>query len=157
MKQIEFDESQLGDLNALGEMLFSDPDDPTSPNYKRKLVRPKIHFVRILLNCIIPLLVTFGLYYLLSELGVHGTYANLIAFAALCVYVFIRLKSIIICMVRIYQRFAPDSIRNKCRFEPSCSQYMILSLQKYGLFKGLHKGICRLKRCNIHNGGFDEP
>ena len=26
---------------------------------------------------------------------------------------------------------------------------------KYGLIKGLTKGICRLARCNVHNGGFD--
>ena len=45
----------------------------------------------------------------------------------------------------------------KCRFEPSCSQYMILSLQKYGLWKGLAKGIDRLKRCRAKDGGFDEP
>jgi putative component of membrane protein insertase Oxa1/YidC/SpoIIIJ protein YidD len=34
---------------------------------------------------------------------------------------------------------------------------MILALQKYGLWKGLRKGIDRLRRCNIHNGGFDYP
>jgi putative component of membrane protein insertase Oxa1/YidC/SpoIIIJ protein YidD len=34
---------------------------------------------------------------------------------------------------------------------------MILSLEKYGLRRGLSKGIGRLKRCNIDNGGFDEP
>ena len=69
----------------------------------------------------------------------------------------IHLKSISICGVRIYQRFAPDSIRNKCRFEPSCSEYMILSIQKYGVIHGIRKGINRLKRCNIHNGGYDTP
>ncbi|MBR5314328.1 MAG: membrane protein insertion efficiency factor YidD [Clostridia bacterium] len=67
------------------------------------------------------------------------------------------MKRILICLVQMYQRFAPDSIRKKCRFEPSCSQYMILSLKKYGLWKGLAKGIDRLKRCNTQDGGFDYP
>jgi putative component of membrane protein insertase Oxa1/YidC/SpoIIIJ protein YidD len=34
---------------------------------------------------------------------------------------------------------------------------MILSLEKYGLRRGLSKGIGRLKRCTTDNGGFDEP
>lgn len=34
---------------------------------------------------------------------------------------------------------------------------MILAIEKYGLIKGLQKGICRLKRCNIDGGGFDFP
>lgn len=35
--------------------------------------------------------------------------------------------------------------------------YMIMSLQKYGLIKGLKKGIDRLRRCNINDGDFDLP
>jgi putative component of membrane protein insertase Oxa1/YidC/SpoIIIJ protein YidD len=34
---------------------------------------------------------------------------------------------------------------------------MILSLQKYGVRKGLTKGLDRLKRCKIPNGGMDYP
>ena len=45
-----------------------------------------------------------------------------------------------------------------CRFEPSCSRYMIGALRKYGLFKGLAKGIGRLCRCHPwHPGGYDPP
>ncbi|NLZ46061.1 MAG: membrane protein insertion efficiency factor YidD [Clostridiales bacterium] len=52
---------------------------------------------------------------------------------------------------------APESLRKQCRFKPSCSEYMILSIEKFGLLKGIIKGICRLKRCNINGGGFDFP
>ena len=34
---------------------------------------------------------------------------------------------------------------------------MILSLEKYGLIRGLRKGVDRLRRCNVHGGGFDDP
>jgi putative component of membrane protein insertase Oxa1/YidC/SpoIIIJ protein YidD len=34
---------------------------------------------------------------------------------------------------------------------------MLLSIEKYGVWKGLPKGVNRLRRCNINNGGFDEP
>jgi putative membrane protein insertion efficiency factor len=45
-----------------------------------------------------------------------------------------------------------------CRFEPSCSRYMIGSLRKYGLFKGLARGIVRVSRCHPwHPGGYDPP
>jgi putative membrane protein insertion efficiency factor len=45
-----------------------------------------------------------------------------------------------------------------CRFEPSCSRYMIAALRKYGLFQGLAKGIGRVLRCHPwHPGGLDPP
>ena len=45
-----------------------------------------------------------------------------------------------------------------CRFEPSCSRYMIGALQKYGLLRGLARGVARLSRCHPwHPGGYDPP
>ncbi len=38
-----------------------------------------------------------------------------------------------------------------CRFSPSCSEYMKLTLKKYGFFIGLTKGIARILRCNPFN------
>jgi uncharacterized protein len=43
-----------------------------------------------------------------------------------------------------------------CRFDPSCSQYTVDALRKYGAFKGLWLGICRIARCHPFNkGGYD--
>jgi len=67
------------------------------------------------------------------------------------------MKKIVIFFIRLYQKTAPDRIRNSCRFEPSCSEFMILSLQKYGTRKGLINGLNRLKRCKKPNGGIDYP
>ena len=47
--------------------------------------------------------------------------------------------------------------RLKCVFEPSCSEYMILAVNKYGLVRGVIKGIRRLLRCHPPNGGKDYP
>jgi len=45
-----------------------------------------------------------------------------------------------------------------CRFEPSCSRYMIEALRRHGLVVGLRKGIARLLRCHpFHPGGYDPP
>lgn len=67
------------------------------------------------------------------------------------------LKKIMIFFVHLYQAYAPDSIRMACRFTPSCSQYMILSIEKYGAIKGCLKGLNRLSRCTAPNGGEDYP
>lgn len=43
-----------------------------------------------------------------------------------------------------------------CRFYPTCSEYAVQSLEKYGVFIGGAKAIWRILRCNPFNkGGFD--
>lgn len=43
-----------------------------------------------------------------------------------------------------------------CRFKPTCSEYAIASLEKYGFIKGGLKAIWRVLRCNPFNkGGWD--
>jgi len=44
-----------------------------------------------------------------------------------------------------------------CRFVPSCSEYCITAIEKYGVAKGLWRGMKRIARCNPWNkGGRDE-
>ncbi len=57
----------------------------------------------------------------------------------------------------MYQASASFRLRNSCRFEPTCSNYMILALNKHGITKGTLKGIFRLLRCRPPNGGIDFP
>lgn len=157
MKSIEFDESQLGDLQKIAEGLFNETDDPRSYGYRRVLVHPHVSWIKIVWNCAVPVLLAYGLKALLCRFGMDNIVSWVAALFLLLLYFCVNAKQAIISLIRIYQRYAPDSVRNKCRFEPSCSQYMVLSLQKYGLWKGLQKGIRRLKRCNIHDGGYDLP
>lgn len=67
------------------------------------------------------------------------------------------MKSLLILFVRIYQNYAPKKIRNACLFTPSCSEYMILAIKKYGSIIGVYKGIKRIFRCKYPNGGIDYP
>ncbi|MFO0946844.1 MAG: membrane protein insertion efficiency factor YidD [Planctomycetota bacterium] len=61
-------------------------------------------------------------------------------------------------MVRWYQRFLSPFLGRNCRFHPSCSQYYILSVRKYGFIRGSLKGAWRICRCNpFHPGGVDYP
>lgn len=59
--------------------------------------------------------------------------------------------------VLAYKAFAPLSMRGECRFEPSCSTYMIMAINRYGLIVGITKGIRRILRCKPPNGGVDYP
>ncbi|MCM1008391.1 MAG: membrane protein insertion efficiency factor YidD [Ruminococcus flavefaciens] len=61
-----------------------------------------------------------------------------------------------IILISLYQKYAPESIRSACLFEPCCSEYMKLSIMKYGVIKGLFKGIKRILRYRYPNGGIDE-
>ena len=60
-------------------------------------------------------------------------------------------------LVHLYQNKASDETRLKCVFEPSCSEYMLLAIDKYGVCKGVCKGAGRLCRCHRPNGGKDYP
>jgi putative membrane protein insertion efficiency factor len=61
-------------------------------------------------------------------------------------------------LIWVYQRTLSPMLGNACRFEPSCSRYMVECLRKYGLFRGLAKGLRRVSRCHPWNpGGFDPP
>ena len=57
------------------------------------------------------------------------------------------LVKISIKIIRIYQRI-PGSWHNKCRYYPTCSNYAIEAITKYGFIKGWYKAIKRIIKCN---------
>jgi len=68
------------------------------------------------------------------------------------------LTKLLILPIRFYQRVLSPLFPARCRYYPTCSQYAILSLQKYGPVKGTIKAIWRLLRCNpFSHGGVDYP
>ncbi len=67
-------------------------------------------------------------------------------------------KNIIFKIIRFYQNYISPSFGQNCRFYPSCSEYTYLTIEKYGVFKGLQKGIWRILKCHPFNqGGIDLP
>jgi len=64
---------------------------------------------------------------------------------------------ILITLVRFYQSIAPQFVRDRCRFEPSCSNYAIQALEKYPSWQALRLIVDRLRRCRYPNGGEDYP
>jgi len=63
----------------------------------------------------------------------------------------------ILFFLNIYKRFiSPLLPTNTCRFYPTCSNYAIESIKKYGTIKGSYLGLKRLFRCHpFHPGGYD--
>jgi len=65
-------------------------------------------------------------------------------------------KRFLIKIIRGYQKYISPGLGNHCKYLPTCSQYMIDALEKYGVFKGLMLGIWRILRCNpFSKGGYD--
>lgn len=157
MKSVIFTEEQMQNLDAVKAALFCDENDPRSVAYVRKRTRPTIRWFKIICCILLPVMLAAAAIFTLRYFDLALGWSIAIALAGLMLYCILTLKPAIICMIRIYQRYAPDSVRDKCRFEPSCSEYMILAIEKYGVLKGVKKGKSRLKRCNVNGGGFDFP
>ena len=66
------------------------------------------------------------------------------------------MKKVLIAGIRFYQRYISPMKGTKCPYIPSCSQYGIEAIEKYGAFKGSLLAIWRIIRCNpFSKGGFD--
>ena len=65
---------------------------------------------------------------------------------------------VLIALVRFYHVCLRPFLPAVCRFHPSCSQYFILAVRKYGPLYGAWKGVRRICRCHPWNpGGYDPP
>jgi putative membrane protein insertion efficiency factor len=55
-----------------------------------------------------------------------------------------------------YKRFLSPFVPAACRYRPTCSEYMLGAVEKYGVRRGVWMGTLRLLRCHpFHQGGFD--
>lgn len=69
------------------------------------------------------------------------------------------MKFIAIQAVKFYQRYLRNLHNRECIYTPSCSNYTIMAIQKYGAIKGSYYGFLRIERCNgaLYQGGIDLP
>lgn len=66
------------------------------------------------------------------------------------------MRHLAVLLIRLYQWTISPLLGPTCRFYPSCSQYALEALQRFGLFKGAWLALARLGRCHPwHPGGFD--
>ena len=61
-------------------------------------------------------------------------------------------------VIRLYQVTLSPLLGPACRFEPSCSRYMVESIKKYGVSRGVIRGLRRFARCHPWGPtGYDPP
>ena len=66
------------------------------------------------------------------------------------------MKRALLWCIRFYQREISPYHPQCCRFTPTCSQYALEAIRKYGAFKGTAMALWRLLRCNpLCRGGYD--
>lgn len=65
---------------------------------------------------------------------------------------------LVIGLINTYRYLISPVIPSHCRYLPTCSEYAIEAINKYGLCKGIWKAIKRVGRCHPWGGsGFDPP
>ena len=58
------------------------------------------------------------------------------------------MKKIIIYLIKVYQITLSPLLGANCRFQPTCSQYVIEAINQYGVLKGLNLGLKRISKCH---------
>lgn len=66
------------------------------------------------------------------------------------------MKRVFLWLIRFYRSAISPYKRPCCRFTPTCSQYALQAVEKYGAVKGGYLAVRRLLKCHpFHKGGYD--
>ena len=68
------------------------------------------------------------------------------------------MKKLLLMLIEVYQCRISPAFPGKCRFRPTCSQYAIEAIRKYGAFKGSWLALRRILRCHpFYKGDIFDP
>jgi len=66
------------------------------------------------------------------------------------------MQALTLFLLRNYKRWISPILPSACRFTPTCSEYMMEAVEKYGVARGVWRGLKRLSRCQpFCQGGYD--
>ncbi|HZT57548.1 MAG TPA: membrane protein insertion efficiency factor YidD [Pyrinomonadaceae bacterium] len=66
------------------------------------------------------------------------------------------MKTVLTSLLRFYKAFISPLLPPSCRFVPTCSEYALEAISRYGALRGSWMGVRRLSRCHpFHSGGYD--
>ena len=66
------------------------------------------------------------------------------------------MKRVLLAVFRFYQRAISPLFPPRCRYIPTCSEYAVEAVEKYGALKGCWLALKRFLRCHpFHKGGYD--
>lgn len=65
-------------------------------------------------------------------------------------------RVLVVALLRLYQRWISPAFGPRCRYYPSCSEYAVQAVGRFGILRGSVLAVWRLLRCNPwSHGGFD--
>ncbi|HIU34537.1 MAG TPA: membrane protein insertion efficiency factor YidD [Candidatus Pullichristensenella excrementigallinarum] len=65
-------------------------------------------------------------------------------------------KRAMLAAIRFYRRYISPGLPPSCRFSPTCSEYAMEAIEKYGAVKGGYLAVRRILKCHpFHKGGYD--
>lgn len=66
------------------------------------------------------------------------------------------IQKLVLAFIIFYQRFVSPLTAPTCRFYPSCSEYAVQAIKRYGPWRGLWFSLRRILKCHpFHPGGYD--
>ena len=66
------------------------------------------------------------------------------------------MKALVIVPIRAYQRWISPAFPRRCKYHPTCSEYAVQAVQRYGMLRGTVLAVWRVLRCNpFSHGGYD--
>lgn len=66
------------------------------------------------------------------------------------------MKKALMALIKLYRKFISPLKKPCCIYYPTCSQYALQAIEKYGVIKGGFMSIKRILRCHpFHEGGYD--
>ncbi|GHV89845.1 hypothetical protein AGMMS50268_03480 [Spirochaetia bacterium] len=160
----------------MADSIYSEEEQKEAEKYvlEKELLRPKTtiltvfkyYFVFFTSTLGVTVLVYFFLRFLFPGIAERIQYTveekpflTCVVILAACHIIgfIVVLKGMVIGFVHLYQHYAPEELRRNCLFKPTCSEYMLLAIEKYGLIKGVALSLKRFKKCNGEMYRIDYP
>lgn len=128
---------------------------------ERPLIRPHITYFRAFLLffiCgVLAIIISNSLYFLLEIFGLSINKIFFFSLYYIILFLIFARRIGIIC-IQLYQHYAKEEVRRRCLLKPTCSEFAIIVIKKYGLLIGGIKTWIRLNyKCRGNVYYIDEP
>ncbi len=125
---------------------------------ERELYRPSITYFKAFIIILATILVELLICWLGYIFVHHITKKTIYLLITILVFFIIDGRFFAILCIKLYQHYAPERIRRRCLLKPTCSEFAIIAIKKYGFLIGGLKTWIRLNyKCRGNVYYIDEP